>query len=151
MYLGGNRRWVPLSMKLVGSKFNRDRSDRSDRCLRRYIIWSFWLHSWKPEYTQKAKHLGKNWVHCQFCHSPQTFCRLNLSRLSKKLVCQPQFHHLVQAKKDEWASKLAIKREAKGTESEKERLITSSPLRVANLIFSRNQHQVRPFKQVFDI
>lgn len=54
-------------------------------------------------------------------------------------------------KNDEWASKLAIKREAKGTESEKERLITSSPLRVANLIFSRNQHQVRPFKQVFDI
>ena len=30
MYLGGNRRWVPLSIKLVGSKFNRDRS------LRRY-------------------------------------------------------------------------------------------------------------------
>ena len=35
MYLGGNRRWVPLSIKLVGSKFNRDRSDRS---LRRYLI-----------------------------------------------------------------------------------------------------------------
>ena len=29
MYLGGNRRWVPLSIKLVGSKFNRDRSLRS--------------------------------------------------------------------------------------------------------------------------
>ena len=26
MYLGGNRRWVPLSFKLVGSKFNRYRS-----------------------------------------------------------------------------------------------------------------------------
>jgi len=32
MYLGGNRRWVPLSIKLVGSKFNRDRS------LHRYLI-----------------------------------------------------------------------------------------------------------------
>ena len=26
MYLGENRRWVPLSFKLVGSKFNRYRS-----------------------------------------------------------------------------------------------------------------------------
>ena len=29
MYLGGNRRWVPPSIKLVGSKFHRDRSLRS--------------------------------------------------------------------------------------------------------------------------
>ena len=51
-------------------------------------------------------------------------------------------------RKDEWATKLAIKRETKGKQRARKQLITSSPLRVANPIFWRNQHHVRPFKFV---
>ena len=46
MYLGGNRRWVPPSIKLVGSKFHRDRSDRSLRSYLILVILTPFLKAW---------------------------------------------------------------------------------------------------------
>ena len=43
MYLGGNRRWVPPSIKLVGSKFHRDRSLHSYLIL---VILTPFLKAW---------------------------------------------------------------------------------------------------------
>ena len=43
MYLGGNRRWVPPSIKLVGSKFHRDGSLRSYIIL---VILTPFLKAW---------------------------------------------------------------------------------------------------------